>query len=103
MHGLGRDQITLGSAADSDVVLQGAGVAPHHARIVKRDGILVFVDLGAGPTTANGAPVSPGDSVPFDFRTQFVVGPAVTSSSDARRSASPGSSRIRPSARSTRR
>jgi ABC-type multidrug transport system ATPase subunit/pSer/pThr/pTyr-binding forkhead associated (FHA) protein len=73
MHGLGRDQITLGSAADCDVILQGAGVAPHHARIVKQDGALAFVDLAAGQTSANGAPVAPGQSVPFDFRTQFAL------------------------------
>jgi ABC-type multidrug transport system ATPase subunit/pSer/pThr/pTyr-binding forkhead associated (FHA) protein len=73
MHGLGRDQITLGSAADNDVVLAGAGVAPHHARIVKREGLLVFVDLAAGPSLANGVPVGPGNSAPFDFRTQFAL------------------------------
>ena len=72
--GLGRENVTVGSAPDCDVVLQGPGVAPRHARIVKQGGTLFFVDLGAGPTAANGAPLSPSQSVPFDFRTQFTVG-----------------------------
>ena len=72
--GFGKEQITIGSAPDNDVVLAGPGVAPHHARIVRQGGQLVFVDLGAGPTTANGAPVAPKQPVPFDFRTVFAVG-----------------------------
>jgi ABC-type multidrug transport system ATPase subunit/pSer/pThr/pTyr-binding forkhead associated (FHA) protein len=69
-----REQVTLGSAPDADVVLQGPGVAPHHARIVKQNGALFLVDLGVGPTTANGAPIPPQQPVPFDFRTVFAVG-----------------------------
>ena len=46
--GLGKEVITLGSAPDNDVVLQGPGVAPHHARIVKQGAALSFVDLGRG-------------------------------------------------------
>ena len=75
MQGLGRDQIALGSAPDNDVVLTGPGVAPHHARIVRRDGQLVFIDLATGPSAANGAPIAAGQSAPFDFRTVFTVGP----------------------------
>jgi ABC transport system ATP-binding/permease protein len=70
----GKDQVSIGSAADNDVVLAAPGVAPHHARIVKQNGQLFFVDLGAGPSTANGAPVAPQQPVPFDFRTVFAVG-----------------------------
>ena len=75
--GFGKEQISIGSAPDNDVVLQGPGVGMRHARIVKQGGALVFVDGGAGPSTANGAPVAPGQSVPFDFRTQFAVGQGV--------------------------
>jgi ABC-type multidrug transport system ATPase subunit/pSer/pThr/pTyr-binding forkhead associated (FHA) protein len=71
--GLGREQVLLGSAPDNDVVVQGPGVAPHHARVVKQGGHLVFLDLGAGPSTANGAPVAPRQPVPFDFRTMFAL------------------------------
>jgi ABC-type multidrug transport system ATPase subunit/pSer/pThr/pTyr-binding forkhead associated (FHA) protein/ABC-type transport system involved in multi-copper enzyme maturation permease subunit len=74
MTGFGREQITIGSAPHCDVVLQAPGVAPQHARIVKQAGVLSFVDLGAGPTFANGAPVVPNMPVPFDFRTVFAVG-----------------------------
>ncbi len=70
----GKDHVTVGSAPDCDVVLQGPGVAPRHAQIVRQAGQLFFVDQGAGPSTANGAPVAPQQPVPFDFRTVFVVG-----------------------------
>src|SRR5579883_1378339 len=72
----GKDQVSVGSAPDSDVVVTGPAVAPHHAQIVRRGGQLFFVDLGAGAaaSTANGATVAPHQPVPFDFRTVFAVG-----------------------------
>jgi ABC-type multidrug transport system ATPase subunit/pSer/pThr/pTyr-binding forkhead associated (FHA) protein len=70
----GKELVTLGSAPDNDVVLSGGGVAPHHAQLVRQGAQLLFVDLGAGPSTANGAPVPPQQGVPFDFRTVFAVG-----------------------------
>src|SRR5580704_10690965 len=70
----GKEQVTIGSAADNDVVLAAPGVAPHHARIVRQGGQLFFVDLGAGPSTANGAQVAPQQLVPWDFRTVFATG-----------------------------
>jgi ABC-type multidrug transport system ATPase subunit/pSer/pThr/pTyr-binding forkhead associated (FHA) protein len=70
----GKDQIGIGSAPDNDVVIATMGVAPHHARIVRQAGQLMFVDLGVGATTANNAPVAPQQPVPFDFRTVFAVG-----------------------------
>ncbi|MBX3191300.1 MAG: FHA domain-containing protein [Labilithrix sp.] len=72
--GFGKEQVSIGSAPDNDVVLQGPGVGPRHARIVKQNGQLMFIDGGAGPSLANNAPVAPNQPVPFDFRTQFVVG-----------------------------
>ncbi len=74
MTGLGKEQITIGSAPGNDVLLQGPGVAPQHARIVKQNGQLFYVDGGAGPSTANGAPVPAGHPMAFDFRTQFSAG-----------------------------
>ena len=74
--GLGREQITIGSAPTCDVVLQAPGVAPLHARIVKQAGALAFLDAGAGPSLAHGAPIAPNQPVPFDFRTVFTVGQA---------------------------
>jgi len=73
MQGLARDRITLGSAVDCDVVLQAPGVAPRHAELHKRDGQLFFVDLGSGASAANGSKVAPGQSLAFDFRTQFTL------------------------------
>src|SRR5579863_6098455 len=70
----GKERVTLGSAPDCDVVLAGQGVAPRHAQIVRTAQGLAFVDLGSGPSTANGAPVPPQQTVPFDFRTVFTVG-----------------------------
>lgn len=72
--GFGKEQISLGSAPDNDVVLQGPGVAPHHARIVKQGPQLSFIDGGAAPSFANGAPAPANQPVPFDFRTQFSLG-----------------------------
>ncbi len=71
---IGREQITIGSAPNCDVVLQAPGVSPQHARIVKQQGQLVFLDAGTGPSFANGAPVASNQPVAFDFRTVFVVG-----------------------------
>ncbi|MDB4937748.1 MAG: ABC-type multidrug transport system, ATPase component, partial [Labilithrix sp.] len=75
--GFGKEQISIGSAPDNEVVLQGPGIAPRHARIAKQNGLLVFFDAGAGPSMANGAPIAPNQPVPFDFRTQFVIGQGV--------------------------
>jgi ABC transport system ATP-binding/permease protein len=72
--GFGKEQVTIGSAPGNDVVLQGPGVAPQHARIVKQGGQLVFLDNGAAPSFANGAPIAPNQPVPFDFRTPFSLG-----------------------------
>jgi ABC-type multidrug transport system ATPase subunit/pSer/pThr/pTyr-binding forkhead associated (FHA) protein len=66
--------VTLGSAPDCDVVLQGPGVAPYHARIVKQQGALYFMDGGAAPSSVNGQPAPPGQAIPFDFRTNFALG-----------------------------
>ena len=74
MQGLGKEQISLGSAPDDDVFLQGPGIAPHHARIVRLEGGLQFIDQGVGPSFANGAPVGPRQPCPFDLRTTFMLG-----------------------------
>ena len=75
--GFGKEQISIGSAPDNDVVLQGPGITPRHARIVKQGGALAFLDGGSGLSFANGAPVAPNQPVPFDFRTQFVIGQGI--------------------------
>ena len=64
--GFAKDDISIGSAPDNDVVLGGAGVAPHHARIIKRDGALYFVDGGQSRSLANNVDVDPFRAVPFE-------------------------------------
>jgi ABC-type multidrug transport system ATPase subunit/pSer/pThr/pTyr-binding forkhead associated (FHA) protein len=77
LPGFGKQTIVVGSAPHCDIRLGGPGVAAEHARIVHQGGgVLAFVDLGAGATLVNGAPVAAGATVPFDFRAQFVVGQA---------------------------
>ncbi len=74
--GFGKQSISIGSAPDCEIRVGGAGIAPHHARISHDgNGNLAFADLGAGHTSANSAPLAAGGQVPFDFRTQFAVGP----------------------------
>jgi ABC-type multidrug transport system ATPase subunit/pSer/pThr/pTyr-binding forkhead associated (FHA) protein/ABC-type multidrug transport system permease subunit len=72
--GFGKEQVTIGSAPDNDVVVQGPGVAPKHARVVRQNGQLVFLDNGVAQTFANGTPVAPNQPVPFDFRTAIMLG-----------------------------
>lgn len=74
MTQLGKEAVTIGSDPQNDVQLQGPGVAPHHARIVKQNGALFYQDAGSGQSFANGQPLPPGHPVPFDFRTQFGAG-----------------------------
>ena len=75
--GFGKTSIVIGSAPHCDIRLGAPGVAPEHARIEHRGGgSLVFIDNGAGPSFAKGAPLAPGASAPFDFQTEFAVGQA---------------------------
>jgi ABC transport system ATP-binding/permease protein len=75
--GFGKASILIGSAPHCDIRLGAPGVAPEHARLEHRGGgSLVFIDSGVGPSFANGAPLAPGASAPFDFHTEFAVGQA---------------------------
>ena len=65
---LGGDEMTIGRAADSTVVITDPRVSRHHARLLRRQGNWWVEDLGARNTTLlNGAPVEkpqplkPGD------------------------------------------
>lgn len=71
----GKQSISIGSAPHCEIRLGGASVAQEHARI-NHDGAgkLTFSNLGAGACTVDGSPVAAGETVPFDFRRQFVVG-----------------------------
>ena len=74
--GFGKEQVSIGSAPDNDVVVHGPGVAPRHARIVRQGAQLTFFDNGAAPTFVGGAPVAPNQPIPFDFRTPIALGQA---------------------------
>ena len=74
--GFGKQTISIGSAPTCDVVLQGNGIHPEHARIVHQGGGKLVFMVGSPGATAAGRPLQPGEQVPFDFRTQFTVGPA---------------------------
>ncbi len=72
--GFGKQNLTVGSLPSCDIVLQGDGVLPEHARIIHLGGgKLVFV-CGPGEATANGRALRAGEQAPFDLRTQFTVG-----------------------------
>src|SRR5690349_8766847 len=73
--GFSKQTITIGSGPSADIRLSGPGVAAEHAHIVHEGGgKLVFVDLGAGPSTVSGRPLPARGTHPFDFRTEFAVG-----------------------------
>ncbi|WP_437736644.1 ATP-binding cassette domain-containing protein [Sorangium sp. So ce1335] len=58
------------------MVLVAPGVLPEHARILNQGGGKLLFVCAQGPASANGRPLAPGEQVPFDFRTQFVVAQA---------------------------
>ena len=67
-HVLGGDEVSIGRAAGSTVVITDPRVSRHHARLLRRQGDWWVEDLGArNPTLLNGAPVAkpqplkPGD------------------------------------------
>jgi len=74
--GFGKQTISIGSAPACDVVLQVEGILPEHARIVHQGGGKLVFMANAPGTAAAGRPLSQGEQVPFDFRTQFTIGNA---------------------------
>jgi len=71
----GKQSISVGSAPNCDVVVQGPGIQPEHARIVHQGGgQLLFIPTAPG-CTAQGRPLAPGEQAPFDLRTPFNIGP----------------------------
>ncbi len=80
--GFGKQSVSIGSSPNCDVVLNGPGILPEHARIVHQGGgKLLFIPQapntamqvqGPGGQTQARA-LNPGEQVPFDFRTAFVV------------------------------
>jgi len=64
--GIGKPQITVGSAPTADIVLQGPGVGPNHLSISMQNGTLVATDLGTGGGSSHaGVPMQPGVPTPI--------------------------------------
>ncbi len=74
--GFGKQSISIGSAAKNDIRLGGPGVNAEHARIERRGGALVFINLGGGATRVDGKALGAGEEHAFDFRVAFTLGEA---------------------------
>ena len=58
LHEFDGSSLTIGRAADNDLVLPDGRVSRHHARVTGRRGTLVYTDLGStNGSRVNGAPV----------------------------------------------
>jgi ABC-type multidrug transport system ATPase subunit/pSer/pThr/pTyr-binding forkhead associated (FHA) protein len=74
--GFGKQTLIIGSTPSCDIVIPGNGVLPEHARIVHQGGGKLLFINGPAAAYANGRPLGAGEQVPFDLKTQFVVGQA---------------------------
>ena len=71
-----RTQINIGSSPQCELPVMGNGVAPRHAVLSWRDG-LVLQDLGAGRTVVDGRALGPGETVQLaGFHASVTVGDA---------------------------
>lgn len=72
---LSRQTIRIGSSDACEICLSGEGIAPVHAEIIHEGaGRLHFVPGSSGVSSLDGRPLTPGQKLPFDFRSQFFVG-----------------------------
>ncbi len=71
--GIGKPQLTVGSAPTSDLVVQGPGVAPHHLTISNQGGQLVATDH-VGGASHGGAPLQPNVPVALQLQQPLYVG-----------------------------
>jgi ABC-type multidrug transport system ATPase subunit/pSer/pThr/pTyr-binding forkhead associated (FHA) protein len=71
-----RTQINIGSSPQCELAVLGNGVAPRHAVLTWRDG-LMLQDAGAGCTVVDGRPLAPGETVQLaGFHATVMVGDA---------------------------
>ena len=69
-----RSTLVVGAAPDCDIVLQGPGVAPRHAQLTWRDG-LVVQDLGQGAVYVEGRLLGSSEAATIaNFHTPVMVG-----------------------------
>jgi len=71
IYWLRSDELTMGAAQDSAIVLQGIGVSEHHAKIVKKDGGCFLVPV-KGTTFMNGAEVK--GETKMDHNARLIIG-----------------------------
>jgi ABC-type multidrug transport system ATPase subunit/pSer/pThr/pTyr-binding forkhead associated (FHA) protein len=76
IFGFGKQSINIGSAPDNEVRLGGPGVNARHARIERKSGGLVLVNLEGSRTRVDGKALAASEEHPFDFRTPITLGEA---------------------------
>ena len=75
--GIGKPQLTVGSAATCDIVVQGPGVGAHHLTLAMQGNALVATDLGTpGGSAHNNAPLVPGQPTPVQHTAPLSIGQA---------------------------
>jgi ABC-type multidrug transport system ATPase subunit/pSer/pThr/pTyr-binding forkhead associated (FHA) protein len=73
--GIGKPQLTVGSAPTCDIVLQGPGVAPNHLTLSMQGTQLVATDLGSGMGSSHaGQPMQPGVPMPMQPQQPLYAG-----------------------------
>lgn len=78
-----RTHVVVGTGPGADVVVQGQGVAPQHAHLLQRDGVLYLQDLGQGQTAVDGRVLGRGETVALSgFHAQVIVGAAQVALTD---------------------
>jgi len=70
-----RGSMRVGRSADNEIVLDYAGVEPHHARLLFGDGECRVERTGAGETTLGGRDLAPGAPEPWLPEQVLRVGP----------------------------
>ena len=74
-------EMTLGRHSESNIVLSGAGISRHHARLVQANGMLFIEDVGSsGGTFVNGEPIE--SAVALESAMVVQIGPNLLRVSD---------------------
>ena len=75
--GIGKPQLTVGSAPNCDIVIQGPGVGGHHLTLAMQGPSLVATDMGTpGGSMHGNAPLVPGTPTPIQHTQPLSAGQA---------------------------
>src|SRR4051812_29473471 len=75
--GIGKPQLTVGTAPTCDIVLQGANVGAQHLTLAMQGVSLVATDLGTPGGTVHGPPnLAPGPPTPIQHTQPLMAGAA---------------------------